>query len=240
MGFRPSPVRRAKEQVEVQLRDAILSGTFASGDRLPSEMELTESFGVSRTTIREALGGLASAGLISKVPGASGGSFVRTVDHESLGISLGRSIDDTLKFGSINVEEINHVRRLLEVPSSREAALSRSEADIEALRDIVERQKRAALEDPDQMADLDCSFHTKVAGASGNRVLASLVFALQSVIRQTLFLNISPEQGKAAVQQHIDIVRGITSGDPEEAGKAMEDHLDYLDQIQLWRKKPAD
>ncbi|MCA3749647.1 MAG: winged helix-turn-helix transcriptional regulator, partial [Rubrobacter sp.] len=79
VAFKPAPVRRAREQVESQLREAILSGTFRSGDRLPSELELAKSFGVSRTTVREALGSLASAGLISKVPGASGGSFVRRV-----------------------------------------------------------------------------------------------------------------------------------------------------------------
>ncbi|MDQ3506932.1 MAG: FadR family transcriptional regulator [Actinomycetota bacterium] len=239
MSFRPAPVRRAREQVEVQLREAILSGTFSSGGRLPTEMELAESFGVSRTTIREALGALASDGLISKVPGASGGSFVRVVDHESLGLSLGRSIDDTLKFGTINFEEINHVRRLLEVPSAREAARMRNDDDVEALRDIIERQKKAALEDPDEMASLDSRFHTKIAEASGNRVLASLAFALHSVIRQALFLNVTPEQGSAAVRQHIDLARGIANGDPDEAGKAMESHLDYLDQLQLWRKKPA-
>ncbi|MBA2691379.1 MAG: FadR family transcriptional regulator [Rubrobacter sp.] len=239
MSFRPAPVRRAKEQVEVQLREAILSGTFSSGDRLPSEMELSQSFGVSRTTIREALGGLASAGLISKVPGASGGSFVRVVDHESLGLSLGRSIDDTLKFGSINFEEVNHVRRLLEVPSAREAARMRTEEDVEALRAIIERQKEAAIEDPEGMAGLDSGFHTRIAEASGNRVLASLVFALHSVIRQALFLNVTPEQGSTAVRQHINIARGITNGDADEAGRAMEDHLDYLDHLQIWRKKPA-
>ena len=46
MTFEPKPVSRAREQVEVQLREAILSGTFKSGDKLPSEVELAESFSV--------------------------------------------------------------------------------------------------------------------------------------------------------------------------------------------------
>lgn len=237
MSFRPAPVRRAREQVEVQLREAILSGEFASGDRLPSELELAESFGVSRTTIREALGSLASAGLITKTPGAGGGSFVRVVDHESLGLSLGQSIEDTLKFGNISFEEIVHVRRLLEVPSARAAARKRTEADIETLRGIIDRQKDITVEDPEG-PKIDSAFHTAIAEASQNRVLASLVFALHSVIRHVLFLNMSPEVAKATVQQHIAIARGIINGDEEEAARAMEEHLDYLDKLQVWREKP--
>ena len=104
MGFEPSPIRRAREQVEVQLREAILSGTFGSGDKLPSELELAESFGVSRATVREALGTLVSAGLIAKTPGAGGGSFVMEVNHESLGLSVGESVENTLQFGTINLQ----------------------------------------------------------------------------------------------------------------------------------------
>lgn len=239
MAFKPAQVRRAREQVEAQLQDAILSGTFQSGDKLPSELELAKSFGVSRTTIREALGSLASAGLISKTPGAAGGSFVRVVDHESLGLSLGESIGNTLKFGNINFEEINHVRRLLEIPSAHSAALRRSEADVKALREIIDRQKNTTLDDP-ELASLDSSFHTRIAEASGDRVLASFVFALHSVIRQVLYLDISPEVGEASVQQHIAIARGIINGDEAAAARAMEEHLDYLDQLQVWREKPPD
>ncbi len=238
MAFKPAQVRRAREQVEAQLQDAILSGTFQSGDKLPSELELAKSFGVSRTTIREALGSLASAGLISKTSGAAGGSFVRVVDHESLGLSLGESIGNTLKFGNINFEEINHVRRLLEIPSAHSAALRRSEADVKALREIIDRQKNTTLDDP-ELASLDSSFHTRIAEASGDRVLASFVFALHSVIRQVLYLDISPEVGEASVQQHIAIARGIINGDEAAAARAMEEHLDYLDQLKVWRERPA-
>ncbi|BBL79771.1 GntR family transcriptional regulator [Rubrobacter xylanophilus] len=236
MGFEPAPVRRAREQVELQLREAILSGALRSGERLPSELELARSFGVSRATVREALGRLASAGLISRVPGASGGSFVRSVDHASLGKALGESIDNTFRFGSISFEELNRVRRLLEVPAAREAALRRSEEDIERLRHNIERQKNASVEDP-RLAELDSGFHTAIAEASGNRVLAAFVYALHSVIREVLYLNISPEEGREVVRQHIAVAREIIRGDPEGAARAMEEHLDYIDRLQVWRRR---
>jgi DNA-binding transcriptional MocR family regulator len=80
MAFQPSRVRRPREQVEEQIREAILSGAFRQGDKLPSETQLAEQFSVSRTTVREALRALAAAGLISKVPGVAGGSFVQSVE----------------------------------------------------------------------------------------------------------------------------------------------------------------
>lgn len=238
MSFEPAPIRRAREQVELQLREAILSGTFASNDRLPSELQLAESFGVSRTTVREALGTLASEGFIAKTPGAGGGSFVKAVNHESLGFSVGESVENTLKSGTINFKEINQVRRLLEVPSARLAAAHRTEKDIDSLRRIIDRQKSTEYDDP-ELINLDSDFHTAVAEASPNRVLASFVFALHRVIHQVLFLKLSPETAEATAQQHFAICRAIIKGDEATVEAAMEEHLDYLDQLKVWRERSA-
>ena len=77
--FKPRQVTRPRDQVESQLREAILDGRFAQGNKLPPETELAQQFGVSRPTVREALGALVSAGLIRKIPGVAGGSFVNTL-----------------------------------------------------------------------------------------------------------------------------------------------------------------
>ena len=61
---------------------------------------------------------LASLGLISKVPGATGGSFVRSVNHEALGETLRESMDNILRLGTIEIREVSSVRLMLEVPSS--------------------------------------------------------------------------------------------------------------------------
>src|ERR1700761_5322280 len=86
--FRPQPVLRPREQVEHQIREAIYAGTFRQGERLPSEAELAKTLSVSRPTVREALRSLVAAGLVSKSTGASGGTFVQTLSHESLGTAL--------------------------------------------------------------------------------------------------------------------------------------------------------
>ena len=82
--FKVRQVVRPRVQVEQQLREAILVGQFAQGEKLPPETELARQFGVSRPTVREALGALVSAGLIRKIPGVAGGSFVNGVNPDSL------------------------------------------------------------------------------------------------------------------------------------------------------------
>ena len=220
------------------MREAILSGAFRRGDKLLSEVELAEGFGASRTTVREALRSLVSEGLISKVPGAAGGSFVKVVDHQSLGVLLGESMQNTLRFGNISHEEVARVRRLLEIPSARLAAMHRTEEDIELLTYILGKQKGLTVESP-EVPNLDVDFHTAIAEASKNRVLSSFVSALHRVTRPVLFVELSPEVGKATVIQHAAIVRAIADGRGEEAARAMEEHLDYLDSLQEARQQPA-
>jgi GntR family transcriptional regulator, transcriptional repressor for pyruvate dehydrogenase complex len=182
MAFHPSRVRRPREQVEEQIREAILSGAFRQGDKLPSETQLAEQFSVSRTTVREALRALASAGLISKVAGVAGGSFVRSVDHHALEAVLGDSLRNVLRLGSITGAEVHQMRELLEVPAAGLAAEHRTADDLERLATVLGREKGTTVEDP-AVPELDISFHSAVAAASGNRVLGSVVAALHGVAR---------------------------------------------------------
>lgn len=225
--FTPEPVRRPREQVETQLREAIFQRVFEPGAKLPSETELAARFSVSRATVREALRSLASAGLISKVPGAAGGSFVNSFDHESFGASLQQSMDNILRLGSISYEEVAQVREMLEVPSAELAARHRGEECLERLDALLAREKEVTVDDP-EVPDLDIDFHSTIAAASGNRVLESFVTALHRVTRPVLFVAIGDEAGRTTVRQHRAIVRAIRSGDAGEAGAAMRRHLRYL------------
>ncbi|HEX6666367.1 MAG TPA: FadR/GntR family transcriptional regulator [Solirubrobacterales bacterium] len=228
--FTPAKVLRTREQVELQLREAIFSGAFSHGDKLPSESELSEQFAVSRTTVREALRALASEGLIRKVPGAGGGSFVETVDNESLGSWLSESMKNILRLGSISHDEITQTRRMLELPAASAAAVERSEEDLEALDAVVEREKHVTVEDP-SVSDLDVAFHTALAEASGNRVLSAFVSALHRVTHPVTYLTLTPENGRTTVRQHVAILEAIREQDPERARAQMEEHLDFVESL---------
>lgn len=220
-------VLRPRQQVEESLRSAVLGGVLRTGDRLPAESELARQFSVSRPTIREALSALETQGLIRKVPGAGGGSFVQAIDHNSLGDVVRDSMHNLMRLGSVTFDEVSKVRQYLEGPSAALAAGHRTAEDIEELKEIVRQQKTRSVDDPD-VASLDAQFHTTIARISGNRILASLVYALHLETEPVSYLELSPEVGRKTVSQHQAIVKAIEAGDAEAASAASDVHLAYL------------
>lgn len=230
MTFEPKPVYRLRQQVEGQIRAAIVSKTVTEGDRLPSEAELAERFGVSRSTIREALRSLVAAGLIVKTPGAGGGSFVRELDVKSFGAMLGESVELFVDLGNADTSEVAAMRDLLEIPAARLAAEHRTDKDVARLYEIVEAQKAATTSDP-AVPQLDVNFHSAIAAAGGNRMLSVFVLALHTVTQPVKHMTLSPVIGKETVAQHLQVVRAIEARDPDAAEDAIRKHLDYLKHV---------
>lgn len=225
--FHADPVLRPRQQVERQLKTAILRGVFAQGARLPSEVQLAAEFRVSRATVREALRSLAEAGLITKSPGANGGSFVEFVDHHTLSTAVSERLTSTLELGSITYDEVAEFRNLLEVPSARLAARNRTDAQLAALRDIIDLEKKTTVDDPN-VHQYNVQFHCLIAEAAGNRVLAAFVAALHRVTHPLTFIDTSPELGRQAVKHHIAIVSAVAAQSADKAADAMQRHLTYL------------
>lgn len=230
LGFQPLPVRRLRQQVEVQIREAIASRSLAEGDKLPSEAELAKMFSVSRSTVREALRSLDAAGLIEKVPGAAGGSFVRSVDYATFGELIGDSMEILLQLGNADMEEVLRVRGLLEVPSCRLAAEHRTQEDLDRLHEILDAQRTSKVDDP-RVPGLDIEFHSAVARASGNRVLAALIYGLHRGTRPVERMTLSKEAGHDTVVQHLALTKAIEEKNADAAEVAIDEHLHYLQQI---------
>lgn len=229
-GFQPTPVHRLRQQVEEQLLEAIVSGRLGEGDKLPSEANLASMFSVSRSTVREALMSLSSAGLIEKSPGATGGSFIRSLDAHRFGIRLADLIRLLLRVGTAERDEVDAVRGLLEVPACRLAAENRSEDDVAKLWRIIEAQKRRTVDDP-EVPNLDVGFHSAIAAATGNTVLAALVTAVHAVTEPVRFVTLSPTAGRDTVLQHTALAQAITDQDPDAAEVAIRTHLDYIEKL---------
>lgn len=220
-------VLRPRQQVEESLRTAILGGDLVVGEMLPPETELARQFNVSRTTLREALRTLVAERLIVKVPGAHGGNIVQSVTSMSLGGVVIDAMENLLAIGSIDFSEVADVRVYLEVPSVRQAAERRTAEDLAELREIVDTQKSISVDDP-QVTSLDARFHSRIAQASGNRVLTSLVQALHHATEPVSYLDLSPTVGRTTVKQHQRIVAAIEAQDADAAQEAIVEHLDYL------------
>lgn len=229
-GFAVQQVRRPREQVQKQIEDAIFNGTFTQGQKLPSENALAGMFGVSRPTVREALGALVSAGLVRKIPGASGGSFVREIDAKAVGRMLQESLSHVLQLGSVDIDEVSQAREVVEVPSARLAARHRTPGQVKAARDIVEQQKNIDLMSP-EVSSLDQRFHRVIAEASGNRLLVAFVEALHACTAPVTYLKLTPEVGRNAILQHAQIIKAIEAGDEAASEAAMQQHLAYVRQV---------
>lgn len=204
-----------------------MCGDFAQGERLPPETELAVQFGVSRPTVREALGSLVTAGLIRKIPGVAGGSFVNSVTTDSLSAMLSESMGTIVRLGTLDLGELTAMRQVLEVPAAAEAAQRRTEQELAHLQTIVDRQKETTIDDPD-VVDLDLDFHTTIARASGNRLLAAFIAAIHETTRPAQYLCVTPEVGRSTVKQHLAILAAIREGSAADAATAMRQHLEFV------------
>src|SRR5512140_3282924 len=129
------PVRpaRASHDIVLQIKNQIFTGRIPAGNRLPSENELCEQFGVSRTTVRDALRVLESQGLVEIKVGAGGGAFVSEPRHET----VSESLSNMLKMNSMNIEELAEARMVIETAIAALAAKRATAKDIAAIEEAI-------------------------------------------------------------------------------------------------------
>ncbi|HZJ07411.1 MAG TPA: FCD domain-containing protein [Nocardioidaceae bacterium] len=219
-----SRVRPAYQQVADQLLELILSGSLASGDRLPAETELASIFGVSRSTVREALRGLASRDLTYTTRGTTGGTFVARVQLAQVSDYLETSIGLMSGTDDLSVGDMFEARELLEVPSARLAAIRHNESHLASMREAIDREvtSRGRV----VKFRVHRNFHSLVVQAAGNSLLSVMTEPVFRVL-QSRFLNPNiPEAFWGQVDHdHEEILRVIKAGDGDAAAIAMREHL---------------
>lgn len=204
----------ATDIVRRQLIEMIESERLRVGERLPAEAELAKVFGVSRPVVREALVSLRILGLTSSRSGS--GTYI-----ESNRIRL------PLLFGGISSEQLNEVRRSLEVPAAMLAATRRSAEDLEELEQIVEHFEAEA--DPGRRVRIDSRFHVTVARATHNPLFARLVEHLRGALEeQSLAVSLAPGRRQEATTEHRELFEAIAKRDASLAEKLMSAHLEHL------------
>lgn len=222
-----SRVRPAYQQVADQLRELIVAGELTSGDRLPNEADLAASFGVSRSTVREAIRVLSSAGLVYTLRGTTGGTFVSRIRSEDISDYLEMSIGLMSGARDVALEHLVEARLALEVPAARLAAQRRDEAALARLHAAVEREGSVAQQH--LKYDEQRSFHSALMSASGNEVLRVLGEPLLAV----LVGHLRPRQETAETlerlqEDHATIARCVQAQDADGAAEAMRVHLERL------------
>ncbi len=225
-GLPVSPVLPAYEQVAKQLQELIIKGTLAVGERLPAEGEMAAQFGVSRSTIREALRGLSSQRLVHTKRGVSGGTFVSEPSAAQVHSYLETTIGLLSGADVVSVDEILEARHLFEEPAARLAASRRSEDDLNRLRATLAPPEGI---DPTQGFEGHRGFHFAILQASGNQLLDVIARPVFSVL-ETRFVRDRASSGfwDAVDGDHQDIFDAIAAGDSEAAGRLMRAHLERL------------
>jgi DNA-binding FadR family transcriptional regulator len=202
-----------------QLERAILSGELAPGDRLPSERELSEREGVSRSVVREALGRLASLGLVK----SAHGSGTRVQAPTSRQVTLG--YQRLLSRPDFRLEDLAEVRLPLETAIAALAAVKRTEQHLARLEETqhILGHPRGTLAAQVQ-ADMD--FHATLAEATGNPLFQTVLAPIQQLLIESRQRTLGCYGAALAHQHHARILAAVQRRDAAAASQAMREHLE--------------
>ncbi len=204
------------------LERLIVTGELEPGAFLPPERALARELGVSRNALREALTQLDVLGLIQRRRG-SGNRVSRTIP---LTATLATRLQDV----PADFDHSAEFRALIEPQVVRLAARRIDNAQLDALTDILEQAHHEM--DPDQSASLDISFHTAIARATGNPLLATLGELTASwTVEARVYSHLEGEGRRLSHAGHARILESLTARDPEAADYAMRIHLAEVKEV---------
>ncbi len=211
---------RATDQAIAKLKELISSGQFGAGARLPTERELTQRFGISRSSLREAVRALALVGVLESRVGD--GTYVTTLEPDLLMTGIGFVSD--LAHGD-SLLEIHQVRRILEPEATRLATPRLSEDDFERLEGCLRLMEIA--DGVPAFIEADTLFHRFILEACGNATLASLIQNLSSgTLRARLWQSLVAQGAvEATLASHWSIFNALIARDADMAAAADMMHL---------------
>ena len=218
--------RRATDQAIAKIKELISSGEFVAGARLPTERELTQRFGVSRSSLREAVRALALVGVLESRVGD--GTYVTTLEPDLLLTGIG-FVTDLVHVGSLL--EIHQVRRLLQPEATRLATPRLRDDDFVRLEECLRQME--ASDGVSAFIEADTAFHRVILDASGNATLASLIQNLSSgTLRARMWQSlVAREAVEATLASHWSIYNALVARD---AGMAAAADLMHLGIAEEW------
>ena len=213
---------RLYEQIVQQIEDSILAGTLKAGDQLPSERDLAQKFGVSRTAVREAVKALREKGLVEAYSGR--GTFITNGTSQA----IRQSLDWMMKVGQDGSLHLAEMRAILEPEIAALAATRAEEQQIAAMREAFQAMDRSR-EDPVAFIEADLDFHLALAEAAANPLILSLIDSIVGLMREQrmriFYVEGGPERGQ---YHHKRILDAVEKRDADKARNAMRAHLQQV------------
>ena len=215
-----------KDQTIEQLRRYILSGAVGPGERLPSERTLSETLGVGRYSVREALRVLEAVGLIESRIGE--GTFLTT----NTGASFGRVLGLGLATWGGSIMEILDARRMIEIEAARTAARRATEDNLRKIAAELDHLE-AATDSFKAYLHADMNFHRYIGEASQNaiitQVVGSLIDLLEEVLKEAKTDELPTQMEGGGT--HRAIFEAISRHDSDVAANLMRDHILFTTEV---------
>jgi GntR family transcriptional repressor for pyruvate dehydrogenase complex len=211
---------RLSDKVTDAILETIASNTLKPGDLLPTERELGEQFGVSRTVIREAIRALRAKGMLE----VKGGSGVRIVAVNEG--TVRESMRHFVQGSELDYTKVDEVRRVLEVAAAGLAAERATPDDIARINETIEQMDNSC-EDIESTVQFDIAFHRALASSTHNELFLVLHDSMGEMLLEVRRRNLArgADRRRLVVEMHRRIRDAVANHDPEAARVAMIDHL---------------
>lgn len=220
--------KKAYEDIVQQIRTLIEEGKLKRNDHLPSERELSETFRVSRTTVREAIRTLESMKLLQSRQG--NGTYVVASSEEALIQPLAAALFNEKD----DIRDIFYIRKIIEPHVAELAAENATQLEMEELERILRKQEEC-IGQRETIIETDSAFHNLMVKATKNRVMERLIIALIDLLKksreQYLFEDENDERAIRSLEGHQLILSAVKKGDGNAARKSMLQHLEDIEGI---------
>ena len=214
-------IPRAKPVPELildEIHRLTMAGILKPGDRLPSESELADSFGVGRSSLREAMRALQLLGIVEVIQGK--GTFLRQTTMLPLATDWAR----LSRMGLIS--QVMEARQIIEIAIAQLAAERATEEDIAAMQAAIRRAEEAHG-DPMISGEASVEFHLALAEATHNEVLALMYKTVRDLYLETARqTQMTPGSVENRLQDHRQILECVEQQNPELASKLMAEHIE--------------
>ncbi len=202
----------------LRFQQLLSEGLLLPGSRLPSERELAASFGVARSSLRQALKVLEIMGVITQRVGD--GSYLRKDASEVLAVPM----EFLFLLDDITLQELTEMRLMMEPGLAAKAAERATSADLALLRQCIADFERSQG-DRVRLVASDLQFHRAIFQASGNRLSGRLFHMIHRAMLNMMMVTSQLVDLEHTLEFHRPILAAIESRDPKCAARLMTDHL---------------
>lgn len=223
--FRELKKRNRFEEIIEQIKNLLMSKKLKVGQKLPGEIELSESLGVSRSSLREALKVLNILGIIESKAGE--GTVIQQAQPENL-----KEIMSLIALsGGLDMDELFEARKVFETATIEIVAERRTELELQCIENILEEMDKNYEESSaEEQSTYDYLFHKSLLEASDNKLLVIIIGVISDLLREQIRvtrsgLATSPEVLRRFQAEHWEIYYAIKDKDPLKASELMEAHL---------------